>query len=151
MHRSTPNIWCTGTADEAAAFYGHVFESAPGGTAVHSVETYPEEGLPDFQEPFAGKTLTITMSLGGMQIILINAGDEFRPGPALNFMLNFDPGMDPNTHKLQKIIWERLKEDGRVLMELGDYPFSHSYGWVEDRHGVSWQLILADPAGEPIS
>lgn len=89
MQRITPNIWCTGTADEAAAFYGYIFESAPGGTVIHAVERYPEEGLLDFQEPFAGKTLTVTMSIGGLTIILINAGNEFRPSPALNFMLNF--------------------------------------------------------------
>lgn len=57
--------------------------------------------------------------------------------------------MDPHAHELQQIIWDRLKEDGRVLMDLEEYPFSRSYGWVEDRYGVSWQLILTDPSGEP--
>ena len=34
-------------------------------------------------------------------------------------------------------------------MEKQEYPFSKQYGWVEDRFGVNWQLILTDPAGEP--
>ena len=34
-------------------------------------------------------------------------------------------------------------------MELGEYPFSKRYGWVQDKFGVSWQLMLTDPAGEP--
>ena len=34
-------------------------------------------------------------------------------------------------------------------MELGEYPFSKRYGWVRDKFGVSWQLMLTDPAGEP--
>jgi predicted 3-demethylubiquinone-9 3-methyltransferase (glyoxalase superfamily) len=34
-------------------------------------------------------------------------------------------------------------------MELGEYSFSKRYGWVEDRYGVNWQLILTDAASEP--
>ncbi|MEX0680304.1 MAG: VOC family protein [Balneolales bacterium] len=34
-----------------------------------------------------------------------------------------------------------LSEGGRVLMELGEYPFSRRYGWTEDRYGLSWQIV----------
>jgi predicted 3-demethylubiquinone-9 3-methyltransferase (glyoxalase superfamily) len=34
-------------------------------------------------------------------------------------------------------------------MPLDAYPFSKRYGWVKDRYGLSWQLILTDPLGEP--
>ena len=34
-------------------------------------------------------------------------------------------------------------------MPLGEYPFSKRYGWISDRYGVSWQLILSDPQGDP--
>ncbi len=34
-------------------------------------------------------------------------------------------------------------------MELGEYPFSRRYGWIQDKFGVSWQLMLTNPAGEP--
>lgn len=149
MQRITPTIWCAGNADEVAAFYEHVFESVPGGVSIRHVERYPEEGLLDFQQPLAGKTLTITLEIAGFQFILLNAGDEFRPTPALNFMLNFDSLLGPDMGELQRLIWDRLSEDGRVLMDLGPYPFSGSYGWVEDRFGVSWQLILTDRQGEP--
>ena len=26
-------------------------------------------------------------------------------------------------------------------MELGEYPFSERYGWVQDRYGLSWQVM----------
>jgi predicted 3-demethylubiquinone-9 3-methyltransferase (glyoxalase superfamily) len=35
-----------------------------------------------------------------------------------------------------------------VLMPLDRYPFSEHFGWVADRYGLSWQLILSDPTGE---
>lgn len=149
MQKIIPNIWCQRNADEVAAFYEYVFESVPGAVKVQAVEHYPQEGLSDFQQSLAGETLTITLEIGGFQIILINAGGEFHPTPALNFMLNFDPLLGSDMEQVQSLVWERLKEEGRVLMELGEYPFSKSYGWVEDRFGVSWQLILTDPAGEP--
>jgi predicted 3-demethylubiquinone-9 3-methyltransferase (glyoxalase superfamily) len=27
-------------------------------------------------------------------------------------------------------------------MELGEYPFSEKYGWVQDRYGLSWQVMF---------
>ncbi len=27
-------------------------------------------------------------------------------------------------------------------MELGEYPFSERYGWVQDRYGLSWQVMF---------
>ena len=39
-------------------------------------------------------------------------------------------------------MWEKLSASGRALMELGAYPFSERYGWVQDRYGLSWQLMF---------
>jgi predicted 3-demethylubiquinone-9 3-methyltransferase (glyoxalase superfamily) len=68
-------------------------------------------------------------------------------------MLNFDPllfdGDDALARASLDRIWNRLIADGTALMPLGEYPFSERYGWVQDRYGVSWQLMLTDPAGDP--
>jgi predicted 3-demethylubiquinone-9 3-methyltransferase (glyoxalase superfamily) len=40
-------------------------------------------------------------------------------------------------------IWEQLSPGGKVLMLLDRYPFSERYGWLEDKYGLSWQLISA--------
>jgi predicted 3-demethylubiquinone-9 3-methyltransferase (glyoxalase superfamily) len=34
-------------------------------------------------------------------------------------------------------------------MPLGKYPFSEQYGWIQDRYGLSWQLMLTNPQGDP--
>ena len=39
-------------------------------------------------------------------------------------------------------------EGGTVLMPLDKYPFSEKYGWIQDKYGLSWQLILTNPEGE---
>jgi predicted 3-demethylubiquinone-9 3-methyltransferase (glyoxalase superfamily) len=35
-----------------------------------------------------------------------------------------------------------------VLMELAEYPFSEKYGWVQDKYGISWQVMLMGGGGE---
>lgn len=33
-------------------------------------------------------------------------------------------------------------------MPLDKYPFSERFGWLQDKYGLSWQLILSNPEGE---
>ena len=44
------------------------------------------------------------------------------------------------TEKEADDIWEKLSENGMVLMALDKYPWSERYGWIQDRFGISWQL-----------
>lgn len=144
----TPNLWFDGNAKEAVEFYTSVF---PDGKII-STEYYPkskEEGLADFQLELAGKPLTVEFELGGMNFTAINAGPEFKFNPSISFMLNFDPSNDEKAEAHLNELWEKLIEGGEALMPLDAYPFSKRYGWVRDKYGLTWQLILTDPAGEP--
>ncbi len=38
--------------------------------------------------------------------------------------------------------WAGLRQGGTPLMELGEYPFSERYGWIQDRYGLSWQIMF---------
>ncbi len=145
MQTVTPCIWCNGTADEAADFYTGVFPNS----AIVQTERYPTEGLLDFQEPLAGKTLTQLLDLNGYRMMLINAGDEFRPNPAISFFVNVDPGIVDDPRGFIDDLWAKLADGGVVLMPLDSYDHSQYYGWVADRFGVSWQIMLTNPGGEP--
>ena len=149
MQRIVPNIWCQGTAEQVAALYAATFPEA----SMEVTARYPEEGLPDFQRDFAGKPLVVDVTIHGYQLRLINAGGEFRPTPAISFILNMDPlffgGDEQQTRARLQSIWDALTDGGEVRIPLGDYPHSPLYGWVEDRYGVNWQLMLTDPAGDP--
>ncbi|WP_030013348.1 VOC family protein [Curtobacterium sp. S6] len=140
-----PNIWSNGRAGEAAEFYAKVFRD----TEEISRQNYPTEGLLDFQQPLAGKLLTVNLRIHNLPIILVNAGNEFRPNPAAGFMVNLDPASIEDAEAYLEHLHALLVDGGRELMPLGEYPFSRKYAWVEDRHGVSWQLILSNPDGEP--
>ncbi|MGP6172926.1 VOC family protein [Corynebacterium sp. A21] len=145
MQRVIPNIWIQRVADEAADFY---VNAIPDTQLVDTVK-YPGEGLPDFQADFAGKTLTNTLEIDGYKFVLINAGEEFTPNSSISFILNFDPSFRADARGDLDRTWEKLTAEGTVFMELGEYPFSPHYGWVQDRYGVSWQLMLTNPEGVP--
>lgn len=146
----TPHLWFNGNADEAVHLYIDLFGAD---STILTTTHYPTEGLLDFQEPLAGELLNHDFTLRGHRFMAVNAGDEFRPNPALSFMVNFDPldydgDVDAARADLDQI-WAGLIDGGTALMPLQEYPFSAHYGWVEDRYGVSWQLILSDQEGEP--
>ena len=142
------NLWCNGNAREMADFYASVFPNS----SVAGGSTYPaskEEGLADFQLDMAGKDLTIDLTLAGHDFTLINAGPEFKATPAASFFVNFDPSRMDNPREQLDALWEKLLDGGKALMPLQEYPFSKHYGWVEDKYGYSWQLMLTNPDGEP--
>jgi predicted 3-demethylubiquinone-9 3-methyltransferase (glyoxalase superfamily) len=78
----------------------------------------------------------------------ISAGPLFKFNPSVSFILNFDPSRDPHARKNLDALWEKLSAGGNALMPLDKYPFSEHYGWVADKYGLSWQLILSNPEGE---
>jgi predicted 3-demethylubiquinone-9 3-methyltransferase (glyoxalase superfamily) len=144
----TPNLWFAGDAQEAVDFYVAAFPDS----GILAKSYYPKsvnEGLADFQLEFAGKVLTIEFKLGEYTFIAINAGPDFTPNPSISFMLNFDPSVDDQAREHLDDLWQKLSDGGQALMPLEPYPFSERYGWIKDRYGVTWQLILTDPAGEP--
>jgi predicted 3-demethylubiquinone-9 3-methyltransferase (glyoxalase superfamily) len=140
----TPNLWFDGNAKEAVNYYTSIF---PAGKVTNTAY-YPTEGLLDFQQPLAGKELTLDFELAGHQFTAINAGPEFKPNPSISFMVNFDPAHDNQAREHLDQVWDKLRKGGEVLMELKTYPFSQRYGWVKDKYGYTWQLILTNPAGE---
>lgn len=143
-----PNLWFAGDAGEAGEFYSR---SLPRTTA-HVAMRYPDE-LPDFQKGLEGEPVVVELDVAGFRITMINSDDTFHPTPSISFMLNFDSRLfDGDADAARAALdetWAALSDGGQALMPLGEYPFSPHYGWVQDRYGVSWQLMLTDPTGAP--
>lgn len=143
-----PSLWFDGNAKEAVDFYASAF---PDGKVL-STSYYPntsEEGLADFQQNLAGQVLTVEFELGGYRFTAINAGSEFKFNPSISFMLNFDPSQDDQAREHLDELWNKLIDGGEALMPLDKYPYSERYGWVKDKFGLTWQLMLTSPEGEP--
>jgi predicted 3-demethylubiquinone-9 3-methyltransferase (glyoxalase superfamily) len=132
-----PHLWFDKEAREAAEFYVSAFggdSKVIGSAVLHNTP--------------GGDADVVSFALWGYEFMAISAGPIFKPNPSISFMLNFDPAQDKTAAELDAL-WAKLAEGGKVLMPLQEYPFSKRYGWVEDKFGVSWQLMLTDPAGEP--
>lgn len=143
MQKITPHIWFDKQAEEAAEFYTSIFKEGKILNTTH----YPEAGY-EVHGMDAGTVLTAEFEIMGMKFIALNGGPHFKPNPSISFMVNFDPSVLENAKEKLDEIWKKISEGGKVLMPLDEYPFSKRYGWIEDKYGVSWQLILTDPQGE---
>lgn len=136
MQKITPHLWFDHEAKEAAEFYTSVFPDS------QMVNTAALHDTP------SGDTDLVTFKLAGQSFMAISAGPLFKFNPSVSFFVNFDPSRDEHARQNIDVLWERLSEGGTALMPLQEYPFSQRFGWVQDRYGLSWQLILSNPAGE---
>ncbi len=143
-----PHIWFDKNAVEAAKAYASIFPNS----SVDNTYALPAEtpsGPP-------GSVDVVELTVFGQQLVMFNAGPHFKLNPAISFIANFDPILFGNSASRDKEArskldeaWEKLSEGGVIRMPIDKYPFSERYGWIEDKYGVSWQLMLTDPKNEP--
>lgn len=121
MQKITPNLWFKGNAEEAVNFYLSVFPDSRIVTTSH----YPQEGLLDFQQSFAGKVLAIYFQLMGQDFVAINAGNEFTFNEAVSFNIACKDQAEIDYY------WQKLTENGGQESVCG---------WCKDKYGLSWQI-----------
>ncbi len=124
MQKITLHLWFDKEAKEAAEFYTSIFKDSE----IKNVTT--------LHNTPSGSADLVTIDLIGQEFTLISAGPLFKFNPSVSFLVAF------KTKDELVALWESLSADGLILMELGEYPFSEKYGWVQDKYGVSWQLIF---------
>lgn len=144
MQKIIPHLWFDKEAKEAAAFYTSVFPDS----RITNVTT--------LRDTPSGDNDVVIFELWKQKFMAISAGPLFTFNPSVSFMVNFDPLLfkssatpEKDARKKIDLVWDQLAEGGKVLMPIEKYPFSERYGWVQDKYGLSWQLILTDPKGEP--
>lgn len=143
MQRIVPFLWFDGAAEEAARFYTGLFP----GSRTGRIARYGKEGFEIHGQP-EGRVMTVEFELAGFRFGAINGGPIFRFTPAVSYLVTLGSEADLDR------IWAGLAEGGSVLMPLGAYEWSSRYGWLADRYGLSWQLMLdvnsAAPAIAPM-
>ncbi len=124
-----PNLWYDRQAEEAARFYVTLFDNSKIGPPTRSTGVGADiTGLKE------GDTVTVEFALAGQRFIAINGGPYFTFTPAISLLVSC--GMEEEVDRL----WNELSS-GRVLIDLSSYPFSERYGWMQDRYGLSWQIM----------
>ena len=145
MQKISPCLWFDRNCDEALEFYLTVFPDA----RITTLKRYPDDLQIGPLKEMAGEVLTAIFELGGHTFQALDGGPLFKLNPSVSFFVNFDPSRLMKAEQDLNTMWDRLAEGGTILMPLQAYPFSKHYGWVQDRFGVSWQLMLTNPEGEP--
>ncbi|WNZ29375.1 MAG: VOC family protein [Candidatus Bathyarchaeota archaeon] len=110
-----PHLWFDKEAKEAAKFYISLFPESK------ITNTITLQGTPSGDSDIASFELT------GYQFMAISAGPLFKLNPSISFFLNFDPSIDKNARNNLDVLWEKLSQDGKVLLPFDKYPFSEHY------------------------
>ena len=123
MQRITPCLWFNDNAEAAVKLYTSIFKSSK----VTAVTHYGEAGARASGRP-VGTVMTITFQLEGQQFMALNGGPHFTFSPAISLVANC------KTQKEIDRLWKKLGAGGRI---------DHC-GWLQDKFGLSWQIVPAD-------
>jgi predicted 3-demethylubiquinone-9 3-methyltransferase (glyoxalase superfamily) len=124
MQKITPHLWLDRRSRDALALYTGAFEHS------RVISSATLGNTP------SGAVEIVILQLAGQTFQFLLAGPEFKFTPAVSFLVSCA------TTAEAEALWKRFSEGGQVLMPLASYPFSELYGWCQDRHGLSWQVMF---------
>jgi predicted 3-demethylubiquinone-9 3-methyltransferase (glyoxalase superfamily) len=120
MHQKiTPFLWFDGNAEEAMHFYTSVFKNSRTGNVVRYGEAAPGP---------KGSVMSVSFELDGQQFYALNGGPHFSFTPAVSFFVSC------KTQEELDYFWDKLSEGGQ----------KQPCGWLQDKYGLSWQIIPTD-------
>jgi predicted 3-demethylubiquinone-9 3-methyltransferase (glyoxalase superfamily) len=118
MQKITPFLWFDGKAEEAMNFYVSVFKNSK----VGRVTRYGEAGPGP-----KGTVMSATFVLEGQEFYALNGGPQYKFTPAISFFVSC------KTQQEVDDLWAKLSAGGR----------EDRCGWLQDKYGLSWQIIPA--------
>lgn len=128
-----PHLWFDCPAREAAEFYTMAFPDSK----IEYTNRFPVSG---------GECEVAEFTIANQSFFGISSGPAaLKLNPSISFMVNFDPLRETNVTKQIDELWHKLVDGGKIMMPLDRYPFSEYYGWVADKYGLNWQLMLTNP------
>jgi len=124
-----------GNCREAVAFYAKAFKSE-----VKNLMTYgqspPDPNYP-LQEADRDKIMYAGVPIGGITVMFMDMPTGF----PLVVGNNINPTISMDNKEEVERIFNELKVDGEVFMELQQTFFSELYGMIKDKFGVIWQIL----------
>jgi predicted 3-demethylubiquinone-9 3-methyltransferase (glyoxalase superfamily) len=122
LQKISPCLWFDDQAEEAARFYVSVFPNS----RMVAVTRYGAEGAKVSGRP-AGSVMTVKFEIAGQSFVALNGGPVFKISPAISFIVNCQ-----NQSEID-LLWTKLSDGG----------IPQRCGWLQDRFGVSWQIVPA--------
>jgi predicted 3-demethylubiquinone-9 3-methyltransferase (glyoxalase superfamily) len=110
-----PCLWFDGNAEEAAKFYCSILKES-------SVKVCTP--------------MVVTFELCGKQFMGLNGGPMFKPNPSISFFIKCTSIDETNE------VWNKLIDGGSALIPIDKQPWSERYGWLKDKFGFTWQIMI---------
>ena len=111
-----PCLWFDGRAQEAAKFYCSIFSNS---------------------KITADTPMVVTFELWGKKFMGLNGGPMFKINPSISIFVNC------KTVEQTDEIYNGLAAGGKPLMPIGKYDWSERYGWIKDKYGLTWQVMVS--------
>jgi predicted 3-demethylubiquinone-9 3-methyltransferase (glyoxalase superfamily) len=118
MPKITPFLWFDDKAEEAMKFYVSIFKNSK----VGKVTRYGDAGPGP-----KGSVMSVTFELNGQEFYALNGGPVFKFNQAISFFVNCETQAEIDE------FWEKLSAGGR----------KDQCGWLQDKYGLSWQIVPA--------
>ncbi|MGH9412100.1 MAG: VOC family protein [Terriglobales bacterium] len=115
----SPFLWFKDNAEAAVAFYLSIF---PASKKLSELRNSGDAPGP------RGGILTIDFELNGERFTALNGGPEYQFSPAVSFVVSC------RTQQEIDYYWARLTDGGTEIQ----------CGWLQDRFGLSWQVVPAN-------
>ncbi|HEY6088968.1 MAG TPA: VOC family protein [Gemmatimonadaceae bacterium] len=116
MQKITPFLWFDGDAEEAMNLYVSVFRNSK----VVSVRRYGDAGPGP-----KGSVMTATFQLEGQEFHALNGGPKYKFTPAISLFVSCETQQEVDE------LWNKLSAGGH----------KDKCGWLQDKFGLSWQII----------
>jgi predicted 3-demethylubiquinone-9 3-methyltransferase (glyoxalase superfamily) len=123
----TPFLWFDDNAEEAMNFYVSTFKNSKVGRVTRYGDAGPGK---------KGSVMSATFQLEGQEFHALNGGPQYQFTPAISLFVSCE------TQEEVDELWNKLSAGGAP----------QQCGWVQDRFGLSWQIIptiLGKLLGDP--
>ena len=116
MPANTPFLWFNDKAEEAANFYVSIFPNSK----IVRVSRYGDSGPGP-----TGSVMTVNFELDGHPFTALNGGPHYTLTPAVSFLVPCETQQEVDYY------WDKLTAGGKSVQ----------CGWLEDKFGLSWQIV----------
>lgn len=120
MQKITPFLWFNDDAEEAAKFYKSIFPKS----RITKVTRYPEAAEKAIGQK-AGSVMTVEFELQGQKFVALNGGPHVKFTEAVSFVVNCKTQAEVDKY------WKKLSAGGKEIQ----------CGWLQDKYGLSWQIV----------
>ncbi len=117
MQKITTFLWFDNQAEEAMNFYTSIFKNSKIGQVSRYGDTGPGP---------KGTVMVGTFHLEGQAFMALNGGPNFKFTPAISLVVNCE------TQEEVDYYWDKLAAGGGK---------PNRCGWLDDKFGVSWQIV----------